>query len=112
MDFERSIEVGDEFNKILWGDFTIQVNHYKSGNKLEYVKNNEKKVLLDTVKNFKISGNKFYVVADSGYAIADWNNVVRIYTFSDEKVILDKVIYLTSYDAFDAAEQKILKELK
>ena len=35
LDYERTMDVGDKFNKVVWGDFTIQINHYKSGNKLE-----------------------------------------------------------------------------
>ena len=32
LDYERSLEVGDDFNKISWGDLSFQINHHKSGN--------------------------------------------------------------------------------
>ena len=111
LDYERTMDVGDKFNKAVWGDFTIQINHYKSGNKLEYVKNEEKTSLLETVKNYKILENKLYVVAGDGYAVVDENNIVKIYLTSGNEFILDNVIYLTSLDDFEENEQRILKKL-
>lgn len=111
LDYERTLDVGDEFNKVVWGDFTIQINHYKSGNKLEYVKNEEKTSLLETVKAYKISENKLYVVADDGYAVVDEHNMVKIYLTSGNEFVLDNVIYLTSFDDFEENEQRILKKL-
>jgi len=111
LDYERTMDVGDKFNKVVWGDFTIQINHYKSGNKLEYVKNEEKTSLLETVKNYKILENKLYVVAGDGYAVVDENNIVKIYLTSGNEFILDNVIYLTSLDDFEENEQRILKKL-
>lgn len=111
LDYERTLDIGDEFNKVVWGDLTIQINHYKSENKLEYVKNEEKTSLLETVKNYKILENKLYVVADDGYAVVDENNIVKIYLTSGNEFILDNVIYLTSFDDFEENEQRILKKL-
>lgn len=112
LDYERALDVGDEFNKVVWGDLTIQINHYKSGNKLDYVKNNDKKSLLEKVKNYKISENKLYVIANDGYAVVDENNVVKIFTTSNQKFILDNVKYLNSFESFEDDEQKMLKKLK
>lgn len=80
LDYERTLDVGDEFNKVVWGDLTIQINHYKSGNKLDYVKNNEKVSLLEGIKNYKISENKLYVIANDGCAVVDASNMVKIHT--------------------------------
>ncbi len=111
LDYERTLDFGDEFNKVLWGDFTIQINHYKSGNKLEYVKDNKRTSLLGTVKNYKISENKLYVVADDGCAVVDGNNMVKIYITSGNEFILDNVIYLTFFDDFEENELEILKNM-
>lgn len=112
LDYERTLELGDEFNKVVWGNLTIQINHYKSGNKLDYVKNNEKISLLDNVKNYRISQNKLYIVGDDGCAVVDKDNKVKIYITSGNKIILDNVIYLTSFDNFEKSEQKILNKLR
>ena len=112
LDYERTLDVGDEFNKVVWGDLTIQINHYKSGNKLDYVKNNEKVSLLEGVKNYKISENKLYVITNDGCAVVDENNMVKIHTTSKYKYTLDNVVYLTSFNDFEESEQKILNKLK
>lgn len=112
LDYERTLDVGDEFNKVVWGDLTIQINHYKSGNKLDYVKNNEKISLLEEIKNYKISEYKLYVIANDGCAVVDENNVVKIFTTSNQKFIIDNVKYLNSFESFEDDEQKMLKKLK
>ena len=112
LDHERAIDVGYDFNKVVWGDFSIQINHYKSGNKLEYIKSDEKVLLLDNVRNYKILENHLYVIAENGVAVVGKNNVVKIYLTSGNKFILDNVLYLTSFDDFEDNEQKILKKLR
>ena len=64
LDYERSLEEGDDFNKISWGDLSFQINHHKSGNNLEYVSfaNRESYVLLKSISSYKIVEEKLYVM--------------------------------------------------
>ncbi len=68
LDYERSLEVGDDFNKISCGDLSFQINHHKSGNNLEYVSvvNKETYILLKTISSYKIVDGKLYVKSKEG----------------------------------------------
>ena len=64
LDYERSLEEGDDFNKISWGDLSFQINHHKSGNNLEYVSvaDKESYILLKNISSYKIVEEKLYVM--------------------------------------------------
>lgn len=129
LDYERSLKVGDNFNKISWGDLSFQINHNKDGNNLEYVnaENEKKHILLNNISSYKILNGYLYVKAPSGYAIIDGNNFCRIYTdcFNDEQsnnhdsnkvhdsqmLKFEKIEYLSDFNEFDENEQKIFKKL-
>lgn len=113
LDYEHASEVGDEFGKLTWQDLTYQVNHYKSGNKLEYAGGQDKTktiTLLNSVKRFKFTNDKFYIIAAKGYAVIDCWNVAKIYT-SEEKVFLKDVHYIESFEDFDKEDQEVFKRL-
>ena len=112
LDYERSLEVGDELNKLVWGDLSFQINHYKIGNKLDYVKDNKRTTILNSVINYKIYDDKLYVIADNGCAIIDGNNKLKIYSTKEIKLFIDNATYLTSYNDFDIYEYNILKKLE
>lgn len=133
LDYERSLEVGDDFNKISWGDLSFQINHHKSGNNLEYVSvaNKEIYILLQNISSYKITEGKLYVKSKNGYAIVDENNICKIFTdqsnfqttgeytqdelgnkiYSNQKVDKENVEYLSSYDDFSAKEREIFKKM-
>ena len=111
LDYERTLDVGDEFNKVVWGDLSFQINHYKSGNKLDYVKNNKKISLLTEIRNYKISENKLYIVSNEGCAVVEGNNTAKIYIISENKFIFEDIVYLNSFDEFEETEQAILNKL-
>ncbi|MDD4689534.1 MAG: hypothetical protein PHE51_07295 [Eubacteriales bacterium] len=111
LDYERALDVGDEFNKVAWGDLTFQINYYKSGNKLDYVRKNAKIHLLDSVLNYKISEGILYIVSNDGYAIVNQNNIAKIYVTSNNKYVFNNVIYLDSFDDFEYNEQAVLNKL-
>lgn len=119
LDYERSLEVGDEFNKLVWGDFMFQINHYQSGVDLDYVKNEEKATLLGAVKDYRILVGKLYVTASKGYAVIDENNICRVFITvddsefaEDDRYIEDEHIqYLTEYNEFSDEERKMLEKM-
>lgn len=129
LNYERSLAVGDDFNKISWGDLSFQINHDKAGNNLEYVSdaNEEKYILLNDISSYKISNEHLYVKAPCGCAVIDENNFCRIYTdsfsdeqpnnpesyeFSDSQMLkFEKIEYLSDFNEFDEAEQKIFKKM-
>ena len=133
LDYERSQEVGEDFNKINWGDLTFQINHHKDGNNLEYVKTDTKEiiVLLKTISSYKIEDGNLYIKSDGGYAVVNGNNVCRIYINSTnnektESYVEDKygnklyfgirindtnIQYLSSYEDFTESEKIIFKKM-
>lgn len=133
LDYERSLEVGDDFNKISWGDLSFQINHHKSGNNLEYVSfaNRESYVLLKSISSYKIVEGKLYVRSKDGYAVIDENNVCRIFVdqsvlqtteeytqdkygnkiYSNQKVDKENIKYLLNYDDFSTKERDIFKKM-
>lgn len=111
LDYERSLNVGDEFNKVVWGDLTFQINHYKTGNNLDYVKNGKKTPLLNSIINYRILDGKLYVIALEGCAVVDSNNTAKVYVISRDNVPLSNVNYMVSFEAFEKEEQKVFKKL-
>lgn len=110
LDYERSLDVGDEFNKVSWGDLTFQINHYKTGNKLEYVKDSEHITLLESVEYYKILNDKLYVMALDGYAVVDNNNVAKIYCMKERKN-LNSVNYIARFEDFEKDDQEVFEYL-
>ena len=133
LDYERSLEVGDDFNKISWGDLSFQINHHKSGNNLEYVSvaDKESYILLKNISSYKIMEGKLYVKSKDGYAIVDENNICKIFVdqsifqkseeytqdkygnkiYSNQKVDKENIKYLLNYDDFSMQERDIFKKI-
>ena len=133
LDYERSLEVGDDFNKISWGDLSFQINHHKSGNNLEYVSvaDKESYILLKNISSYKIVEEKLYVKSKDGYAIVDENNICKIFVdqsiskttgeytqdeygnkiYSNQKFDKENIEYLSSYDDFSTQERNIFKKM-
>ena len=133
LDYERSLEVGDDFNKISWGDLSFQINHHKSGNNLEYVSvaDKESYILLKNISSYKIVEEKLYVKSKDGYAIVDENNICKIFVdqsifqksreytqdkygnkiYSNQKVDKENIKYLLNYDDFSTQERDIFKKI-
>lgn len=133
LDYERSLEVGDDFNKISWGDLSFQINHHKSGNNLEYVRvvDKESYILLKNISSYKIVEGKLYVKSKDGYAVVDENNICKIFVdqsiiqtageytqdkygnkvYSNQKVDKENIKYLSSYDDFSTQERDIFKKM-
>lgn len=133
LDYERSREAGDDFNKISWGDLSFQINHHKSGNNLEYVSvdNKEIYILLQNISSYKITEEKLYVKSKNGCAIVDENNICKIFTdqsnfqitgeytqdksgnkiYINQKIDNGSVVYLSSYNDFSAKERDIFKKM-
>ncbi len=131
IDYERSLEVGDDFNKVSWGNLNFQINHHKTGNNLEYVNAAEKEVyiLLENIASYKISDDKLYVKSSDGYAVIDENDFCKIFADGlkneqsdnytqdqngnkvyDLQVFKnDSIKYLSKYDEFETGEKKSLK---
>jgi len=106
---ERTLDVGYGREIADWidmNDKTYVITHYESDKKLEYVKNGEKITLLNSVITHYFIDWKFYVIATNGYAVMDKNSVARIYT-SEDKVSLENVYYLTSFEDFEKEEQEL-----
>lgn len=133
LDYERSSEVGDDFNKISWGDLSFQINHHKSSNNLEYVSvaDKESYILLKNISSYKIVEGKLYVRSKVGYAIVDENNICKIFVdqsilkttgeytqdkygnkiYSNQKADKENIKYLSSYDDFSTQERDIFKKM-
>ena len=133
LDYERSLEAGDDFNKISWGDLSFQINHHKSGNNLEYVSvaDKESYILLKSISSYKIAEGKLYVKSKDGYAIVDENNKCKIFAdqsilqtmgdytqdkygnklYSNQKVDKENIEYLLSYDDFSMQEKDIFEKM-
>ena len=133
LDYERSLEVGDDFNKISWGDLSFQINHHKSGNNLEYVSvvDKESYILLKNIASYKIVEEKLYVKSKDGYAIVDENNICKIFVdqsilkttgeytqdeygnkiYSNQKFDKENIKYLSSYDDFSTQERDVFKKM-
>ena len=133
LDYERSLKVGDEFNKISWGDLSFQINHHKSGNNLEYVSvvDKESYILLKNISSYKIVEEKLYVKSKDGYAIIDENNICKIFVdqsilkktgeytqdeygnkiYSNQKVDKENIKYLSRYDDFSTQERDIFTKM-
>lgn len=134
LDRERSAEVGEDFNKISWGDLTFQINHHKTGDNLELCNPEAKEayVLLDHVSSYKIAGEALYVRSKSGYAIIDEKNLCRIYMktansnleesvmydqfgikiYSIQRVDQTNVEYLPAYDNFSLSERNVFDKMQ
>lgn len=132
LDYERSLEAGDDFNKISWGDLSFQINHHKSGNNLEYVSvaDKESYILLKNISSYKIVEEKLYVKSKDVYAIVE-NNFCKIFVdqsifqtteeytqdkygnkiYSNQKVDKENIQYLFSYDDFSAKEREIFNKM-
>ena len=100
-----------------WSDGTYRIYDEKSVERLEYYKDlekpDEKITVLNSVITHKsdyITG-RFYVLAKHGYAIVDWQNNIRIYT-SEERVLLENVRYLESFEEFTKEEQEAFAAMK
>ncbi len=133
LDYERSSEEGDDFNKISWGDLSFQINHHKSGNNLEYVSvaDKESYILLKNISSYKIVEGKLYVRSKDGCAIVDENNICKIFVdqsiikttgeytqdkygnkiYSNQKADKENIKYLSSYDDFSTQERDIFKKM-
>lgn len=133
MDYERSLEVGDDFNKLVWGEMFFQINHHKDGNNLEYVNNGGKEidVLLEGISSYKILDGQLYVKSKDGCAIISKNDFCRIFTYTPtdgttseytvnsygykvykgRKMNQENVEYLLNYESFTEAERKVLKRM-
>lgn len=128
LDYERSLEVGDDFNKINWGDLSFQINHHKSGNNLEYVSvvDKESYILLKNISSYKIVEEKLYVKSKDGYAVVDESNFCKIFVnqsifqttgeytqdkYGNQKVDKENVEYLSNYDDFTTQERNIFKKM-
>ncbi len=133
LDYERSLKVGDDFNKISWGDLSFQINHHKSGNNLEYVSvvDKESYILLKNIASYKIVEEKLYVKSKDGYAIVDENNICKIFVdqsilkttgeytqdeygnkiYSNQKFDKENIKYLSSYDDFSTQERDVFKKM-
>lgn len=133
LDYERSLEVGDDFAVQSWGDLTFNINHYKSGYNLEYEKlaDREIYVLLTSVYGYRIVDNRLYIASEDGCAVIDENNFCRIFLIVPDEEFIDgytkdsfgnkvynlrkfempNIKYLSSYDQFDEAERKIIDKL-
>jgi len=108
-DYEYASDVGYGSEVAEWPDIydkTYIIAQYESDKKLEYVKNGEKIILLNSVIAHEFRNDKFYAVAKDGYAVVDRNNTSRIYT-SEDKVSLENVYYLTSFEDFEKEEQEL-----
>ena len=134
LDYERSLKVGDDFNKISWGNLSFQINHHKSVNKLEYVSvaDKESYILLKNIASYKIVEEKLYVKSKDGYAVIDKNNLCRVcvtvpddefvngYTVDDagneipisRYIENENVIYLKSYSEFTDEERKVFEKME
>ncbi len=100
-----------------WSDGTYRIYKEKSGKKLEYYKeldgHEEKITVLNSVITHEsdyITG-RYYVLAENGYAIVDWQNNVRIYT-SEDRASLENVRYLESLEEFTKEEQETFESMK
>lgn len=134
IDNARSLEVGDDFNKISWGDLGFQINHHKDGNNLEYVNVTSKEiyVLLKGISSYKIFDNNLYVKSKNGFAVVDSNNFCRIFleypnaecsndgfynangykVFHVTSLESDKILYLSDYSEFNDDEKNIFDKLR
>ena len=109
LDYEYALDVGYGCEIVDWidmNDKTYVITQYEFDKKLEYVKNGEKITLLNSVIAHYFIDWKFYVIATNGYAVMDKNSVARIYT-SEDKVSLENVYYLTSFEDFEKEEQEL-----
>ena len=138
LDYERSLNVGDDFNQISFGpDLQFEINHCKDGNNLEYVyrefHKKERHILLESEFLYNICDNKMYVATKSGCAVIEEDSgICRIYLnkgyenefsydctedkygykiYGFQKFEHENVIYLSDFEDFSEDEKKILNKM-
>lgn len=133
LDYERSVEVGDDFNKICWVDLKFQINHHKYGNNFEYVdvNNREIYILLKNISSYKLLNGKLYVKSTDGYAVIDEKNLCKIFTnykpengvnnciidvnnnkvYEHKRLQLNNVFYLSDYNEFTENEKSLFGKM-
>lgn len=133
LDYERSLEVGDDFNKISWVNLYFQINHHKDGNNFEYVNadSREKYILLKNISSYKILDSKLYINSHDGCAVIDDNSRCRIFlndnnlsgdlsdytndlngnkVYKNKILRMDNIVYLSKFEEFDDAEKEVFKK--
>lgn len=113
---ERGLEFKEHISS--WKvEGNVRIRYNESGKSLEYLKDTEKPHEKVTLLNSVIDINddyitgRFYVLAEYGYAIADWQDNIRIYT-TEEKVNIENVRYLESFEEFTKEEQEAFESMK
>ncbi len=92
-------------------DRTYIITMYdKYDKRLEYIKNEEKIILLNSVITQRFRNDKFYVIAKDGYAVIDRNKTATICT-SQEKVSLENVHYITRFEDFEKEDIEVFESL-
>lgn len=112
-DYEYASDVGYGSEVAEWPDIynkTYIIAQYESDKKLEYVKNGEKIILLNSVIAHEFRNDKFYVIAKDGYAVIDRNKTATICT-SQEKVSLENVHYITCFEDFEKEDREVFESL-
>ncbi len=110
----RFLDIGEEFMDVSWPeihDRTYIITMYdKYDKRLEYIKNEEKIILLNSVITQRFRNDKFYVIAKDGYAVIDRNKTATICT-SQDRVLLENVNYITRFEDFEKEEQELFDSL-
>lgn len=130
MDREQNKQVGKD-SVFVWQNGVFQIGHYSSGNHLEFHENGVIKTILKNVNSYKTKDNKFYVIAQEGYAIIDKENTAKIFVIIPESEYINgysisengekepysrridstNIQYIMSFDEFSEMEQKVLNKL-
>lgn len=130
MDREQSKQIGKD-TVFVWQNGVFQIGHYSSGNHLEFHDNGVIKTILKNVNSYRRKDNKFYVIAQEGYATIDKENTAKIFVVVPESEYINgysinkngekepysrridstNIQYIMSFDEFSEIEQKALNKL-
>lgn len=99
---------------LIWGNL-YEIGHYYDGNDLTLEGQEVSGCILENIKEYKVKGDKLYVISDDGYATIDRENICRVYMTEgeqiSEKIEIEKILYLNSYEEFSNEEKKVFEKM-
>jgi len=93
LDYEMSLEVGNDFECVHYRDGTYRINYHSGRYSFDYYVEDEATTIFPSIKDYEGSSghiNNFYIESEEGYAMLEKGNKATFYLYED--VVLPEVL--------------------
>ncbi len=93
MDYEMSLEVGEDFTAVFYRDGTYRINYHSGRYSFDYYVDDEPTTIFPSIINSRGSGSRkdnLYIQSEEGYVMLEKGNKATFYLY--EGVVLPEVL--------------------